>query len=79
MQSKARWSRPVSFLPRILLEPRRPFLAVGVAWMTAFLPSILLGVLVGQFFPTLGQPNLPMNSQLALILVAVVSPLLETH
>jgi hypothetical protein len=72
------WSPPVSFLPRWILEPRRPVLAIAAGWLTAFIPSLLLAALVAQWLPSLEQPNLAMDSQLAIILVTLVAPVIET-
>ena len=52
--------------------------ALIVAWLTAFVPSILLGAAVAGFFPELGQPNLALSDRVAVILVVIVAPLLET-
>jgi len=75
---EAPWTAPVRFLPRYLLEPRNAALAILVGWLTAFMPSILLGAAVGGLLPNLGQPQLPMTNEFALVLVVVVAPLIET-
>lgn len=72
------WSAPVSLLPRAILEPRAPLMAILIAWLTAFLPSLALAALVEAALPSLGQPNLPIQSASMVVLVAVVAPVIET-
>jgi membrane protease YdiL (CAAX protease family) len=73
-----RWSRPVTVLPTFLFEPARPARAILLAWLSAFIPSILLSAVVSTMLPTLGQPQLALGTGTALVLVAVVAPVLET-
>ena len=72
------WAPPISFLPKTLLAPQRPLRALGLAWLLAFLPSVALGAAVTQLLPDLGQPNLPVVNGLALSMVVVMAPVLET-
>ena len=72
------WSPPVTVLPRVLLEPARPVRAILLGWLTAFIPSILLSALVATLLPNLGQPQLPLGTGMALVLVAVGAPVIET-
>jgi hypothetical protein len=72
------WSPPVSLLPNALLQPDRAGRAIVVGWLTAFLPSLLLGALVTAVLPALGQPQLDLGSGTALVLVAVFAPVVET-
>jgi hypothetical protein len=65
-------------LPRPLFVADRPAVAIFTAWLTAFVPSILLGALVSGILPRLGQPNLAINSGAAVLMVAVFAPVVET-
>jgi len=73
-----RWSRPVSFLPRQVREPRRALLAVLIGWLTAFVPSILLGAVVTSLLPALNQPDLQVGGAMAMFLLVVFAPVVET-
>ena len=70
--------RPLSFLPAPLLEPRRPALAILVGWATAFFPSIALAALVSWLLPGAAQPEFNVDGGLALFLLVVFAPVLET-
>ena len=74
----AAWAAPVTILPRQLFEPLRAGPAIAVGWLTAFIPSIMLSALVTALLPTVGQPQLPLGTTLALVLVALVAPVIET-
>ena len=73
-----KWSAPVSFLPRQLLEPRNPLVAILVGWLTALIPSLLVGAAVTRLLPHLGQPQLPPVTPFVAVLVVVISPVIET-
>lgn len=73
-----KWSVPVSYLPRQLLEPRNPLVAILVGWLTALIPDLLVGAVVTRLFPHLGQPQLPPMTPFVAVLVAVISPVIET-
>ena len=70
--------RPLKFLPRPIREARRPLVAVGVAWLTAFLPSIALAALIGLFFPNASQPEFPVSPGMQFFLIVILSPVVET-
>ena len=72
------WQTPVCWLPRALLEPKHPLWAVVIGWLTAFVPSILLSLLVSQLLPTVGQPEFDVTGVSAILLLAVMAPVLET-
>jgi hypothetical protein len=65
-------------LPRALFRPEQPANAVLIGWLTAFLPSLLLSALVTALFPALGQPQLALDTTVAVALVAVFAPVVET-
>jgi hypothetical protein len=68
----------LSFLPKPIREPRRPILALIVAWLTALLPSIALAAIIGRFAPEAVQPQFDVRGLLAVFLLAVFSPVVET-
>jgi membrane protease YdiL (CAAX protease family) len=69
---------PLSFLPAPLLEPRRPALAIFLGWATAFFPSIALAALVSWSLPGAAQPEFKIDGGLALFLLVVFAPIVET-
>ncbi len=71
------WTPPVSFLPRVLLEPRRPLLTLAVAWATAFLPTLALAALSSTLLPE-AQPKFPLGNENVFWLIVIAAPLLET-
>lgn len=71
------WSRPISLLPRPLLEPRRPLVAIIVGWLTALIPSVLIGAVV-TLLPQTAQPDLRVSDQFTFFLVVVAAPVIET-
>ena len=74
----AKWGPPISYLPKPLLEPRRPLLALAAAWATAFLPSIPLGAAVTSLLPRDALPHFPTVDWYVFFLMVVAAPLLET-
>ena len=74
----AGWQPPVSFLPRALLEPSRPLLALTAGWAAAFLPTIALGAAVTAVMPGRTIPQLPAVDAYLFFLIVVAAPLLET-
>jgi len=74
----AEWRPPISFLPKPLREPRRPLLALAIAWATAFLPSIPLGAAVTSLLPREALPQFPTVDWYIFFLLVVAAPLLET-
>jgi phosphate/sulfate permease len=74
----AEWRPPISFLPKALREPRRPLLALAIAWATAFLPSIPLGAAVTSLLPREALPQFPTVDWYMFFLLVVAAPLLVT-
>ena len=72
------WDPPISFLPQALLAPRRPLRALGVAWVTAFLPTLVLSAAVTALLPNDTLPKFPMVDETLFLLIVVAAPLLET-
>lgn len=71
-------SAPVSYLPRPLLEPRRPAVALAVGWLLTFPLSIALAAVAAAVFPQAPQPEFDMSGPIALFLLTVFAPVLET-
>ena len=78
LRSRADWPRPFQYLPKPIFEARRPAVAIPVAWATTFIPSIVLGAIVTTLLPALEQPKLPLDTGMALFMVAVFAPVVET-
>jgi hypothetical protein len=74
----AEWRPPVSYFPKALREPRRPLLALAVAWAMAFLPSMPLGAAVSAILPQSALPVFPTVDWYVFFLMVVAAPLLET-
>ncbi len=72
------WKAPVAFLPRVLLEPRRPLVAIPVGALAAFVPTILLAALVVQLLPGSEGPKFAMDGLFALFGLVVFAPIVET-
>lgn len=66
------------FLPSPLREPRRAWLAVAIGWLLSILGSLALAGLAKLLAPELPTPAFPMKGPIALFLLVVFSPLLET-
>jgi hypothetical protein len=69
---------PLRFLPRAIRVPERPFLAIAVAWLTAFPISIILALLASRLFPDAGHPDFKGGPGLILFAVVIFSPVVET-
>ena len=72
------WQPPISFLPLALREPRRPLLALAVAWAMAFLPTLAIGAVVAALMPDTALPKFPLANWTVFWAIVVVAPLLET-
>jgi hypothetical protein len=65
-------------LPAALAEPRRPLVAIGVGWLLACPPSLLLSALVSSLMPDVPQPNFGEVGAGTVALLVIFSPLVET-
>ena len=72
------WRRPVSWLPPPLLEARAPLRAILIGWLTAFLPSLVLGGAVSLLLPRMGQPEMAISSARMVALFVLFAPVIET-
>ena len=78
LPESARWRAPLTYLPSALLQPRRPLLAVAVAWLLAFPISIVLAVVARTLLPEAAAPEFKVEGALALFLLVVFAPFVET-
>lgn len=78
MNGELQLAGPLNFLPRAIREPGRPVQAVAVTWLTTFPPSIAIAALIGLVAPAMPQPQFNMSGPLAVFLLAVFAPVLET-
>ena len=68
----------LNFLPKPIREPRRPLLALAVAWMLTFPLSLALAKAVSLIFPGAQNPEFDVSGGLALFLLVIFAPVLET-
>lgn len=69
------------FLPGIIREPRRQLLAVVVAWLLAFVGSLLIAAILAKIVPDARQPDFSAfigKGMFTVTVVAILSPLVET-
>ena len=71
-------SGPLRFFPAALREPRRPLLAIALGWALTFFPSIALSWASQALLPALAKPDFQVTGALALFLLVVFSPIVET-
>ena len=72
------WNPPLTWLPRALLEPSNAFRSIALGWLLAFPASILLAVLVHWIAPNAKTPEFGISGPLAIGLLVVFSPIVET-
>ena len=72
------WQKPVSWLPRPLLEPGQPLKTLAFGWALAFLPSIALAAAVALLLPDVPRPELNITGPVAVGLMVVFAPVVET-
>ena len=66
------------FLPAVLREPRRAWLAIPVGWALSFAGSLVLAALFATLMPQLEGPEFPMKGWPALFVLVVFAPFVET-
>ena len=69
---------PLRFLPKSLVEPRKPLRAIFVGWLLAAIPAILLAAGVQWAFPSAETPEFGVVGWFAVFLIAVFSPVIES-
>lgn len=72
------WLPPVSWLPRPLREPTNAVHAIILGWLLAFPASILLSYAVHLVAPDAKAPEFHISGPLAVFLLVVFSPVVET-
>jgi hypothetical protein len=78
MTSELRLAGPLNFLPRAVREPANPAQALATTWLTTFIPSILLAGIISLIVPDVPQPQFNMTGLMAVFMLAVFAPVLET-
>ena len=68
----------LGWLPALLLEPRRAWLAIVIGWACSFFPSIALSWLTAELMPQVGRPEFDVGGGAALLLLVLFAPLTET-
>jgi hypothetical protein len=68
----------LQYLPRAIRVPNDPLRAIAVGWLTAFPVSIAFAILGSFLFPDLARPQFPMSGAMAIFLLVIFSPVLET-
>lgn len=58
--------------------PERPLRAIAVGWLVTFPVTILFAYVGSKLFPDLKQPDFPISGAMAIFLLAVFSPVVET-
>lgn len=66
------------FLPWPIREPRRAWLAILVGYLLTFTGSIVLAYLTRNIAPQLQQPEFPVKGGVALFMLVVFAPVVET-
>ena len=70
--------RPFDWLPNPLLEPRSLTASIGLGWLLTFPVSIGLAAILHFIAPNAQGPEFPVTGPLAIFLLVVVSPMIET-
>ena len=69
---------PLALLPRPLLRAEQPLIAIGVGWLTAFIPSIMLALLAATLFPSAEKPQFNVDGLTAIFALVIFAPVVET-
>ena len=69
---------PLTLFPKVLLEPRRPWLVILVGWLLCIIPSIGLAYLIQAVAPSLDNPEFPIKGHVGFLALAVFAPIVET-
>jgi hypothetical protein len=68
----------LNFLPKPVREPSRPVLAIATAWLLTFPLSIVLAWVINKIAPGAEQPQFDVSGALAIFLLVIFAPVLET-
>ncbi len=72
------WSPPLTWFPRPLREPANAFKSIAVGWLLAFPASILFAAAIHFVAPNAKTPEFHVTGALAVFLLVVFSPVLES-
>jgi hypothetical protein len=78
MTAELQLARPLNLLPSAIREASRPVQALAITWLTTFIPSVVLALVIGAIAPNVPQPQFNFNGLMAVILLAIFAPLVET-
>ena len=78
LSARERGGNLLNFLPSPIREPRRPALALVTSWLLTYPASILLAAAVSMLMPGVAQPQFNVSGHLALFLLVVFAPVIET-
>lgn len=65
-------------LPSALAEPRNPLKAIGVGWLLAFPPSLVLAMLAQWLLPGVERPSFDVAGPETVAVLVLFAPLVET-
>lgn len=68
----------LKFLPGVIREPRRAWLAIPVGFLLSLAGSIVLAAVSRNLLPQLETPQFPMSGPAALFALVIFAPFLET-
>ena len=76
--ARPHFTPPLSWLPAPLREPSSLVRSIGLGWLLAFPPSILLGVLIRLIAPEAQAPRFDIGGAAAIGMLVLFAPILET-
>lgn len=68
----------LSFLPRAVRVPDSAVKTALVGWLTAFVPAMLIGAALALVAPEARTPEFPFRGPLAMFMLVMFAPVLET-
>lgn len=78
MSAELQLAAPLNILPKAIRDPRQPVQAIAITWLTTFIPSIFLAAAIGMIAPNVPQPQFNFSGPVAVFLLAVFAPVIET-
>lgn len=72
------WTLPLTWFPRPIKQASNAFGSIAVGWLLTFPASILLAALIHWVAPNAQGPEFHVSGPMAIFLLVVFSPVLET-
>jgi hypothetical protein len=72
------WTAPLNWFPKAIRQPSSAFGSIAVGWLLTFPASILLAALIHWVAPNAKGPEFPISGPMAIFLLVIFSPVLET-